>query len=561
MSLPIYDMIQKGLQKAFKGQLTQNGNPVSNTNPLPVNVVSGDVGGGGGGTVELGATSLAALESITVSGPLTDTQLRATPVPISGTVSTGFSQPLTDTQLRATAVVVSPNVTRGLGNVDSNTQRVTLSNENIQDLYITGQAAQTATVNNIIATTAGTTPVDVQQYRSFAVQVVSTGTGGTFIFEGSNDGTNFQSIPVFNQALIAPVPIVTAITATASQIIYVGACIFRYMRLRIANTITGGSIQAFSSFSQVPFSVTQNVVAQGTAANLNATVTATNLSTNISQVAGATPINTISNGSSNRNMGVVLGTAVSNTDQNATAFAGSGRVNGTIVASTAGAGAVITAEINVSALTLGTATSVVFILQESNGGTNFTDIWTSDPVSTTSIIRVPAIPVAGRRRWCAFNIGGTSTTVTATITTLELPTGSYPIYRQFRDVFAATNPLSSTINSVVQTASTFGATTAFTATTQATTACLVEGTKVITAHLTLGGAPTVTTQPVFSLEFSNDLTNWFTSTSTMTAAGNGTYSVTLANVAWRYARIRVTTAAAYSAGAYTITSVGITGVN
>lgn len=39
-----------------------------------------------------------------VSGPLTDTQLRATPVPVSGTVTTGG---LTDTQLRASAVPVS----------------------------------------------------------------------------------------------------------------------------------------------------------------------------------------------------------------------------------------------------------------------------------------------------------------------------------------------------------------------------------------------------------------------------------------------------------------------
>lgn len=41
---------------------------------------------------------------------LTDSQLRATPVPISGTVTanTGLTQPLTDTQLRATAVPISP---------------------------------------------------------------------------------------------------------------------------------------------------------------------------------------------------------------------------------------------------------------------------------------------------------------------------------------------------------------------------------------------------------------------------------------------------------------------
>lgn len=39
------------------------------------------------GEVELGAASLAALESIGVAGPLTDGQLRATPVPVSGTVT------------------------------------------------------------------------------------------------------------------------------------------------------------------------------------------------------------------------------------------------------------------------------------------------------------------------------------------------------------------------------------------------------------------------------------------------------------------------------------------
>lgn len=41
---------------------------------------------------------------VPVSGPLTDDELRATPVPVSGTVTanTGLTQPLTDAQLRAT---------------------------------------------------------------------------------------------------------------------------------------------------------------------------------------------------------------------------------------------------------------------------------------------------------------------------------------------------------------------------------------------------------------------------------------------------------------------------
>lgn len=47
--------------------------------------------------------------AVPVSGPLTDTQLRATAVPVSGTVTA--TGPLTDTELRATAVPVSGTVT------------------------------------------------------------------------------------------------------------------------------------------------------------------------------------------------------------------------------------------------------------------------------------------------------------------------------------------------------------------------------------------------------------------------------------------------------------------
>jgi hypothetical protein len=89
---------------------------------IDVNVVTGGGGGGGGLTdAELRATPLdvtlfsqggAVGVTVTnwpgtqpVSGPLTDTQLRATPVPVSG--------PLTDTQLRATVLPVSGPLTDG----------------------------------------------------------------------------------------------------------------------------------------------------------------------------------------------------------------------------------------------------------------------------------------------------------------------------------------------------------------------------------------------------------------------------------------------------------------
>ena len=78
---------------------TQNVNIVS-TIPVPITDNAGSI------TVD-GSVSVSG--SVTVANPgLTDTQLRATPVPISGTVTA--TGPLTDTQLRATPVPISGTV-------------------------------------------------------------------------------------------------------------------------------------------------------------------------------------------------------------------------------------------------------------------------------------------------------------------------------------------------------------------------------------------------------------------------------------------------------------------
>ena len=301
------------------------------------------------------------------------------------------------------------------------------------------------------------------------------------------------------------------------------------------------------------------MVAQGGTIGSVSTVSTVSTVTSLSQIATKVPlVGSAANGSTNFPLGVSMATAVSQVDQSATAFAGSGSVLGTVVASAQGGGAVISAEINVSALTLGTATAVFLILQESRGGNNFTDIWTSDPITATGIQSMPAIPVAGRRRWRAFSVGGTSTTVTVTITTLELPPGSYPLMRQARDWYAATNPLASMFNSVALTASNFVLGTLSTA----TTPFYVEGTKVFTAFMLLAGSPTVTTQPVVGVQGSMDGVNWTTITgATMTAAGNGLYAVAVQNTTFKFARLIVTTAAAYSAGSYTISNIGVNGVN
>ncbi|CAB4213319.1 hypothetical protein UFOVP1451_10 [uncultured Caudovirales phage] len=134
--------------------------------------------------------------------------------------------------------------------------------------YFVGQAARTATVNNVLSA-IGTDAIDAGAFKSAMVQVVSTGTGGTYIFEGSNDNVNFQSIPVFNQLISTGTPIIAAITASASQIGYYFPVGFKFIRLRIATAITGGSIRAFSKFMQTPFAPAISQVAQSNSTNLN----------------------------------------------------------------------------------------------------------------------------------------------------------------------------------------------------------------------------------------------------------------------------------------------------
>lgn len=334
-----------------------------------------------------------------------------------------------------------------------------------------------------------------------------------------------------------------------------------------ANPITGGAIVRETTFrvhfarcldyTRLPVEIVGAHGHDDQQMSLPAKVLNT-VAANISQIGGAAIQAAISNGSTNRATGVTVSTAVVQTDVSAGAFNGAGRVNGTVIASAQGGGAVISAEISVSALTLGTASSVLAVLQESTGGTNFTDIWVSDPITATGVVRVPAIPVAGRRRWTFHSVGGTSTTVTATITTHEMPPGTYPLLRQFRDVYSAANPFATVINNAATAASNFVLISAG----SRTSIFNVEGCKAMTAYMVLTGAPTVTTQPSVKVRGSMDGNNWVDIPgATMTAAGAGMYAASIANAAFKYMAMEVATAAVYSSGNYAISSIGINGVN
>ncbi|CAB4142742.1 hypothetical protein UFOVP435_17 [uncultured Caudovirales phage] len=231
--------------------------------------------------------------AVPVLGPLTDAELRAAAVPVSG--------PLTDTQLRAAAVPVSATALPLPAGAAAETTLVAL-NTKIPALgqaamaasqpvaiasdqspiptvenatVLIGAAAQTAIVNNILPAASGAAATPCENFRAATVQVVSTGTAGTFIFEQSNDDVNFVPLPVFNAALVTGVPITAAITATASAILYTFPIRARFVRLRIATLITGGSIQAFTRLSSEPWTAAAQLVASNSAANMQVTASGT----------------------------------------------------------------------------------------------------------------------------------------------------------------------------------------------------------------------------------------------------------------------------------------------
>jgi hypothetical protein len=395
------------------------------------------------------------------------------------------------------------------------------------------QAPVTVTWNSSTAAGAngvGTTvAVPTNGYDCVVISLVATGTvsGGVVTFE-IYDGAAWLPVKVFpmeSYASYQTYPLSTGLN-NGFQADIAG---FPQFRVRLSTAITGSG------------SVTVTLIASSAPAVPGL-------------VAGLDPAQPLPAGSN------VIGTATQgsaffNVDQNATAFAGAGRVNGTVVASPRNAGAVITANINVSALTLGTATLVFAILQESPDGVLFTDIWTSDPITATGNYRVPATQVAGRRRWSFFSVGGTSTTVTATITASELPSG-YPLIRQGRDAYAATNPFSTMYNGAAMQASNFQLTVQG----SVTAPFYIEGSKQLFWFFNVTGSPTVTTAPSLILQVSPDGVNWSGVTPIQTINGATTTSVTVSNNA-KFARIAVNGAAVYSSGSYTVTNIGVNAVN
>lgn len=363
------------------------------------------------------------------------------------------------------------------------------------DVYITGQSAQTATVNNILTASAGAAANDLAGYRSGSVQVVSTGTAGTFIFEGSNDNVSFQTIPVYSQLVLTGAAVSASITATSSSLIYTFPVSVRYLRLRIATTITGGSIQAFSRFSQETWVPAVFEVAQNTAGNLLTTATI-----------GSGTVTTVSTVTASNIAKPTLVADVASAALTVTTTTGT-------LTPTSGCSYQVTIPVTVVSGT--TPTLDVQVQESDDSGTNWKAIYDFPRITATGFYRSPVFPLTGDRVRYVQTVTGTTPSFTRAINRLQSSSSS-SIFRQLIDRTIDPNTLNS-----------------------------------VTPNLTMSNAhfaqilfdlSAVTIAPVIQLEGSDDNGGtWYAIGNTLTGVASSTVSLTVPNVNSALIRARIST--------------------
>jgi hypothetical protein len=237
------------------------------------------------------------------------------------------------------------------------------------------------------------------------VQIISTATSGTFIFEGSNSTSSatFQAIPVFRIDSASPNAIVTAITPASSNFIYIFPVRYRYIRVRIA-TVLNIAVQAITRLSQDPFVAPVVNVINATAGNLNGTMSIAAGQT-LGTVTSVGTVTTVSTVSAVTNVTSASLSQVVSTDLTAVAVSTSG-VSATITpvnAQSASFALVVT-------VTSGSGTLDV-VLQEALDGnptpTKWENIYSFERLTTATRIYSPAIRLAGSNIRLTYVVTGT----------------------------------------------------------------------------------------------------------------------------------------------------------
>ncbi|NCX93777.1 MAG: hypothetical protein EBX40_03775, partial [Gammaproteobacteria bacterium] len=369
------------------------------------------------------------------------------------------------------------------------------------DVYITG-AVTNLLNNNLILASAGSSSYDAAGYKSGSIQVVTAATSGNFTFEGSNDNTNFQVIPVFRNDLASPPAILTSITATASQFIYTFPIKFRYLRLRISSALNN-NCQAFTKLSQESWSPTIPTVVQATGSNLNAVISGSLTSAGTVSQATASSLNCTA---------VVAGATLqagATTDITSAAL-GAGTVNSNQVST--GSLQASSFAIYVTAVS-GTPTYDIDV-QETMDGTSYYTIYSFERITATGQYYSPVIKHSGSGLRYVRTVGGTTPSVTSSVVRVSRQ-GQAETMRRFINRTIVPNTLNSNTGSFFCDG--------------------VEDFNLIVR------CTAQTTAATIALEFSHDNTNWFTSTASVTTAV-GIVQAKIINEQWKFVRATVTAA-------------------
>jgi hypothetical protein len=257
-----------------------------------------------GGTVELGSTSLAALESITATGPLTDTQLRASALPLPTGAATQTTLASIDTDVGALADAAATTDTgsfsiiafikRALQNWTTLLSRTpalgaAAAASSSPVALSTETATGTITTQNLVpngAATAGSAvELTLNGCTTIAIQVTGTYTGALSV-QLTNDNARWETITATQIVNIVTGAGAATIASAAVGIFTFNARGFLKARVTGLAAMTGSATVTLRS-TQASSAVT---VSQPTASNLNATIsgslTTVSTVTNLAQMGG-----------------------------------------------------------------------------------------------------------------------------------------------------------------------------------------------------------------------------------------------------------------------------------
>lgn len=422
-----------------------------------------------------GNASLTSIDSkltspLTVTGPLTDTQLRATPVPISGTVTTssassgvvGSTAPLNATQfggsdgtnLRAVKVsstgVVSVDgsattqpvsaaslplptgaaTETTLAAINTKTPTLGATTPDLSSpatiprkLYIPGltTAASTTYLNVLDAVSSGTLPTDVRDYNTVTVTVLSTATTGSYVFEGAWN-SNFttggsQTLKAEEITVTSGASLINAaITPTSSTRTFrVNVSDVNYFRMRLSTGYTSGIFVANANLTQQQVTPAQIAVVQATAANLNTTSTVSGSLTTVTTVTGVTTVASVT--SSNTAIPGIIADVASAALTTTT----------TTATLTPTFGSSYQVQIPVTVVSGTTPTLSVQVQESMDTGTNWTTVYTFPTITATGAYVSPIMQLQGNRVRYVQTVTGTTPSFTRAINRLQSSNGSLKI--------------------------------------------------------------------------------------------------------------------------------------